>query len=141
MVISWADCVPGGQSRVTIPNGATQMSVLLVLAERLTSAARTDGALLRSVAENRDADALAELFRRYARTVRAVAADISPADTDDVVQAAFVLLADRAGALAGRESAAGWLFQVARRLALKARTAGARRRKRESRVPTRSPDR
>src|SRR5262249_3986454 len=54
-------------------------------------------------------------------------------------QAAFVLLSERAGTLTGRDSAAGWLFQVARRLALKARTAAARRTRHEASGPSPEP--
>src|SRR5689334_15226455 len=94
---------------------------------RVAADPRPDRALLAAVAADRGDPALAELFRRHAAAVRRAAADVCPAAADEVVQAAFLLLAGRAGGLTGRASAAGWLFQAARRLALKARTAAARR--------------
>jgi RNA polymerase sigma factor (sigma-70 family) len=115
------------------------MNRLLTLALHTVSDVRSDQALLAALAANRDGASLAELFRRHAPAVRQVAADVCPAAAEDVVQAAFLLLAERAASLAGRTSAAGWLFQVARRLALKARTAAARRSRHESHAEPASP--
>lgn len=46
----------------------------------------------------------------------------------DAAQAVFLVLARRAGAIRSRDSAAGWLYRVARRTAIRLRTASARRR-------------
>jgi len=98
-----------------------------------------DRALLTAYAVERDESAFAELVRRHAGMVRRAAAEIDPTAADDTAQATFVLLAGRAAELAARESAAGWLFETARRLALKARTAAARRARREAAVVPHTP--
>lgn len=115
------------------------MKQVLKIASRIATDTRSDRDLLVSFAATRDAGAMAELFRRHADAVRRVAADVCPSATDEVVQAAFLLLTERAGTLTDRVSAAGWLFQVARRLALKARTASARRSRHEALAPSTEP--
>jgi RNA polymerase sigma factor (sigma-70 family) len=115
------------------------MKRLLTAVNRLAADVRSDRELLTSFATNRDPGAMAELFRRHAGVIRATAADVCPAAADEVVQAVFLLLADRAGSLALRETAAGWLFLAARRLALKARTAAARRARHEAHAPPPAP--
>src|SRR5713226_714062 len=72
-----------------------------------------------------DPAAMDELVRRHIGLARRVAAEICPAAADDVAQATVTLLADKAKVIAHRESAAGWVFETARRLALKARTTAA----------------
>ena len=91
---------------------------------------------------SRDPAAFAELARRYAGLARRAAADVCPAVADDVAQATLTLLGRKSRSVAGRESAAGWVFETARRLALKAKTAAARRAKHEARAmpPAPSPD-
>jgi RNA polymerase sigma factor (sigma-70 family) len=111
------------------------MNRLLKFATRIAADVRSDRDLLEAFAASRDSDAMAELFRRYAPVVRRAAGDVCPAAADEVVQSAFLLLANRAGTLSSRASAAGWLFHVARRLAMKARTTAARRARHEARVP------
>ena len=93
---------------------------------RLAQASRTDGDLLRAHLAGTPA-AFAELTARHTELARRVAAEVCPAAADDVAQATLTLLARKAAAVADRESAAGWVFETARRLALKARTAAARR--------------
>src|SRR5262249_50657224 len=77
----------------------------------------------------RDGDeaALNELIRRHAATVRSAALDVAPQAAEDVSQAVFLLFGRKAASLARRESVAGWFFQTARHLAMKARTAATRR--------------
>src|SRR5262245_34904267 len=115
------------------------MQPVLTAVRRLGIDNRTDRVLLASVAATRDAAALTELVRRYAALVHRVAADLFAPSADDVAQAVFVLLGERSIVVARRESAAGWLYEAARRLALKARTAAARRARHEGRVTPRRP--
>lgn len=97
---------------------------------KLARPGRSDGDLLRAFLASEPA-AFDELARRHAGLARRAAAEVCPAMADDVAQATLALLAKKAAAVAGRESAAGWVFETARRLALKARTADARRSARE----------
>ena len=89
-----------------------------------------------------DPAAFVAVAKRYAGLARRAAADVCPAAADDVAQATLELLGRKARAVADRESAAGWVFETARRLALKARTAAARRAKHEARAtpPASPPD-
>jgi RNA polymerase sigma factor (sigma-70 family) len=86
-----------------------------------------------------DPNAFAEMVRRYAGLATRVAVDVCPSTADDVVQATVALLSRKAATVAARESVAGWVFETARRLAHKSRTAAARRAKHEARAvpPTR----
>ena len=49
-------------------------------------------------------------------------------DAEDAFQAAFQVLARKAGAVGWQDSVGGWLFRVASRLALKMRASAGRRR-------------
>ncbi|QJW98578.1 RNA polymerase sigma factor [Frigoriglobus tundricola] len=100
---------------------------------------RSDRDLLREFAAGGDPAAFAEVARRHAGLALRAAAEVCPAAADDAAQATLILLGRKAAAVAGRESAAGWVFETARRLALKARTAAARRAVREARSPAPSP--
>src|SRR5438309_1808717 len=89
----------------------------------------TDGDLLRRYAAQRDEAAFATLVRRHGPMVwnacRRALRDHQ--DAEDVFQATFLVLARKAGAVRWRDSAAGWLYAVALRLAAKARCQAARR--------------
>ncbi len=107
---------------------------------RLTPSARSDRDLLRAHLDGTDPTAFDELVHRHAGLAKRAAAEVCPAAAEDAAQTALALLARNAAAVASRESAAGWVFQTARRLALKARTAAARRSAREAQaIPPQSP--
>jgi len=94
----------------------------------------TDANLLRRFAEEREEAAFAELVERHGGLVRRVCRRFlrSEHDVEDVFQATFLLLALRASDVAWRASIAGWVREVARRLALNARGEIARRRRVET---------
>jgi RNA polymerase sigma factor (sigma-70 family) len=83
----------------------------------------------------RDEDAFAEIVRRHGPMVLAVCRRVTGRahDADDAFQAAFMVLARRAAHLTKPELLANWLYGVAYRTALEARTA--RRRAEEHAVP------
>jgi len=93
---------------------------------------RTDAELLADLRATRDPAAFEALVRRHGPVVlaacRAVLRDEAAAE--DAFQAAFVALYQSAPAIRG-PSAAGWLFRVARRAALRAKRAAVRRAKHE----------
>jgi len=94
----------------------------------------TDRDLLARFVRSRDEDAFAELVRRHGRMVLAVGRRVTghPQDAEDAFQAAFLVLARRAGHLKRPDQLANWLYGVAYRTALEARAA--RRRAREHAV-------
>src|SRR5262245_32477545 len=102
-------------------------------AGRPTGPSTTDGALLRRFPEGRDEAAFALLVQRHGPAVFGVCCrSLGPGpDAEDAFQATFVVLARKATSLADRAIVGNWLFGVARRTALKARTLAARRRVKE----------
>jgi RNA polymerase sigma factor (sigma-70 family) len=96
--------------------------------------ADTDRALLKQFAVAGDEAAFATLVRRHGSLVLRVCRHVlgNTHDAEDAFQATFLVLARKAGTTAWQDSLAGWLHEVASRVALKARTAGCRRRAHES---------
>src|SRR6516162_11714485 len=96
----------------------------------------SDGELLGHYATSRDQSAFAELVRRHGAMVFAVCRSVLRRhdDAEDAFQAAFLILARRAGAIRKPEALSSWLHGVAYRVALKARAERTRRQEREAKV-------
>jgi RNA polymerase sigma factor (sigma-70 family) len=101
----------------------------------------TDAALLDRFARRRDETAFAQLVGRHGpmvlRLCRRVLGDAHAAD--DAFQATFLILSRQASAVRRPGALAAWLHAVAYRVALKARTAGQRRRLHETPAPDLTP--
>src|SRR5262249_53580299 len=93
----------------------------------------SDGALLDRFVATRDEAAFEVLVARHGPMVwhvcRAALSDLH--DAEDAFQAAFLVLAHRAGAIRSRGSIASWLFGVATRVSARARVDAGRRRRHE----------
>src|SRR5215469_17287852 len=86
----------------------------------LTSVEPSDEALLGRICQH-DNDALAVLFRRYARIVRGVAYRVlrDPSEADDLLQDVFLLIPRLSGSFDGSKgSAKSWILQMTYRRAL-----------------------
>ncbi len=94
---------------------------------------RSDGQLLDLFVQKRDQEAFASLVQRHGPMVLGVCRRIlrNPADADDAFQAAFLVLARKAGTLTARELLAQWLHGVAFNTARKLRRSNSRRAVRE----------
>jgi RNA polymerase sigma factor (sigma-70 family) len=105
------------------------------------AAAVTDRELLRRFAERHDEAAFDTLFRRHAAMVLAAGRRAlgNTHDAEDVCQAAFLVLARKAASQHWQPSIAHWLHKTAYQLALKVRTAAARRACREGKHAPRPP--
>jgi RNA polymerase sigma factor (sigma-70 family) len=97
---------------------------------------RTDGQLLSAFVSSHDSVAFEAIVRRHGPMVLGVCRRVigDPHAADDAFQAVFVVLVRRAAAVRPREQLANFLFGVAYRVALKARSQIARRRTRETQV-------
>jgi RNA polymerase sigma factor (sigma-70 family) len=96
-------------------------------------AGTTDAQLLERFASGGDQDAFELLLWRHAGTVLGVCRRLlrDECDAEDALQATFLILARKAGSVGRRGSVGGWLYQVARRVALRARVGAAARATRE----------
>ena len=95
-----------------------------------------DEQLLQRFIADRDEIAFAGLVRRHGSMVFGVCRRVlgNLHDSEDVFQATFLVLAEKARSVVNREALASWLYKVAYRIALKARTRNARRRQKEKQV-------
>src|SRR5262245_49072977 len=120
--------------------------VLSQLRQRLAtpeSPAPSDGQLLGRFAQLRDEAAFEALLHRHGPMVWGVCRRLLPEghDAEDAFQATFLVLLQKAASIREHDSAASWLYSVARRIALRARANADRRRAVERQVPLpRQPD-
>jgi RNA polymerase sigma-70 factor (ECF subfamily) len=100
----------------------------------------TDGQLLERFLANHDDAAFRALLQRHGPMVLGVCRRLlrHEQDAEDAFQATFLLLVRKAAAIANRQAVGSWLYGVAYRVALKARTRALRRRTHETRAVTRS---
>jgi RNA polymerase sigma factor (sigma-70 family) len=118
----------------------TQLGVVLRHLHRMLGPSSadepTDRHLLDHFAAHRDEGAFEELLRRHGPMVLGVCRRLlgEAHDADDVFQATFLVLVHKAASVRNGTSLGCWLYGVAYRLALKARTTAARRRAHERRV-------
>jgi RNA polymerase sigma factor (sigma-70 family) len=98
----------------------------------------SDAALLEQYASSQDAEAFAELFRRYAGLVYGTCLRVTRSrdDAEDVAQECFLELARRAGSITS--SLPGWLHAVARCRSVDALRKAASRRHYEEQAATRA---
>src|SRR5262245_5085650 len=127
------ECLARGRSR---PMPRTRLAPVVRHVRRLAGAADlTDAQLLRRFVAGREEAAFAALLQRHAPLVMGVCRRVlrRQQDAEDAFQATFLALARHAGAIR-TEAVAGWLFRVARRIAVKAGTDMARRSAREKQL-------
>ena len=102
---------------------------------------RTDGQLLEHFQSHRDEAAFTVLVERHGPMVMGVCRRLlrNEQDAEDACQAVFMVLVRKMTSLMTRPTVGDWLYGVAYRTALKARTSTARRRFKESQVVMANP--
>ncbi len=119
---------------MTAPQLAPALRHVRQLMARADATGLTDAQLLRRFVAQRDEAAFEVLVWRHGPMALGVCRRIlrNPHDADDAFQAALLALARKAPSIARGGSVGGWLFQVARRTALRARAQALRRARRET---------
>jgi RNA polymerase sigma factor (sigma-70 family) len=97
-----------------------------------------DEQLLKKFVSSSDEIAFTALVRRHGRMVLGISRRVlgNLHDSEDVFQATFLVLAQKARMVGKREALASWLYKVAYRIALKAKAKNERRRQKETQVET-----
>jgi RNA polymerase sigma factor (sigma-70 family) len=117
-----------------------QLGTALRRARRLVDphgpSAPSDADLLQRFRAGADEAAFARLVKRHGRLVLGVCRQVlhHEQDAEDAFQATFLVLARKASAIRKGSAVASWLYGVAYRVAMKAKTEAARRRNREQRA-------
>jgi DNA-directed RNA polymerase specialized sigma24 family protein len=119
--------------RTQLPTAGLNRALANLRLTLLPSDDLTDRHLLERFLANRDEAAFAALVHRHGRLVMGVCNRVlgNIHDCEDVFQAVFFILARKARSVIKQETLASWLYTVAHRAALEARSANARRHKRE----------
>jgi RNA polymerase sigma factor (sigma-70 family) len=93
----------------------------------------TDGQLLEGFLARRDGAAFESVVLRHGPMVLRVCRDVlaDPHDAEDAFQATFLILVRNAGSIRDRDSLGRWLYEVAHRVAVRAKGQAARRHARE----------
>src|SRR4051794_8170095 len=107
------------------------------LAGARRAAPSPDGQLLERFTAQRDEAAFATLVRRHGPMVLNVCRSVlrHEQDAEDAYQATFLVLVRKATSIRRPEAVAGWLYEVAYRVAVQAQADAARRRALERRAP------
>jgi RNA polymerase sigma factor (sigma-70 family) len=118
---------------VTAKRTSTGITQLVRALRTQACADQTDGQLLSQYLSRRDEAAFVALLLRHGPMVLGVCRRVlgNAADAEDAFQATFLVLVRKASSLSGRAVLGDWLHGVARRTALSARRACARRRAKE----------
>jgi RNA polymerase sigma-70 factor (ECF subfamily) len=121
---------------MSVDSGTTLIQQLRRMFRSGGAGGAPDGQFLEQFLRQRDEAAFEALVRRHGPMVWGVCRRLlgNPNDAEEAFQATFLVLVKRAGSIGRRELLANWLYGVARRTALKARTMRARRRQREKEV-------
>src|SRR5437660_6493758 len=126
---------------------SVQAGILLQCIRRFAGRRRAaelpDAQLLERFTSQRDEAAFAILVRRHGPMVLNVCRSVlhHEQDAEDAFQATFLVLVRKADSIRQPAAVAGWLYEVAYHVAVKAQAAAARRRTQERRViPMAAPD-
>src|SRR5262245_25760445 len=137
-----------GRGHAGLGKGAKLMSrrvqTILPVLKKLVSLQdnqTADRELLKRFSRERDETAFSEIVRRHGPMLVRVCQRVvhNAQDAEDICQAAFLLLAQKATAVHWCDSVAGWLFQTAYRMSLKARARASCRKRHETRAKPRQP--
>ena len=114
---------------MTTPQAGVILRELGKIVSRKSDVRRTDRHLIERFLATRDEGAFAALVERHGPMVLGVCRRVlhHVQDAEDAFQATFLILARRARSIRRKESAGGWLYQVAYHVAIKTTTTAPRR--------------